>query len=142
MSALLSSGVMAGRIALMKSSRPISSFDLPRPISRSTSTSRSVSEPSDGGRWPGAGLRTNSSINLLVMLGASSSSPREAIRTAAISWSRGGPFNMKPGRAAPERVIEDVLVAVEGREHDDVRMRVGGASRGVASSPQGVRQAG
>jgi hypothetical protein len=78
------------------SSAAISELDRPRPISCTTSTSRSVS--SGGGEiCPSSGRLTYSSRSRHNSAGASSASPAATVRTAAASVSGGGSyFSRKP----------------------------------------------
>ena len=82
-------------VSLMKSACPISAFERPAAMRRSTSCSRAVSSPSSLG-GAGRGMRANFSITRRVIVGESSASPAATVRTAAMSCSGGSSLSTKP----------------------------------------------
>jgi hypothetical protein len=113
-----------------------SAFDSPVASSRSTSSSRAVSDEScGGGCWPLAGsVRARRSSSRRVTAGASSAPPPATTRTASTSWPGRTSLSRKP--LAPTRIA----ASTSSSRSAVVRMRTRtpeppATSRRVASTP-------
>lgn len=114
--------------SLTTSVAAISWFDSPRARSLSTSSSRGVSCWTSGGGSARGDLRANCSISRRVTDGAKIEPPWAATRL--VLWCV---LDEESARACPQRLI-DVLVEVEGGQHDHTRRRF----RAVQDSTRGL----
>ncbi len=106
-------------VSLTTSSDAISALESPRATQRKTSSSRAVSSSRPFGGAGGVGeAAANSWIRRRVIDGASSASPWATIADARGELLGRDVLQQEAARARPQRLV-DVLVEVEGREHQD-----------------------